>query len=388
VRRVLWLVALVALAFGLYGLLDRLAHGHLGAAYGSYIPWGLWGAAYIYFIGLSDGAFLLSSLVYAFGYKQLEPVGRLSLFTALICLFMALLAIWFDLGHMGRFYRVFASPNFRSMMTWMVWLYTAYGLLLLAETYLALWGGEKAKGTLKTLAIIGIPLAFAFHGGVGSLFAVTGAKPFWNSGLLPVMFVVSALASGGAFLTLMVALLWPEKGEAYRQLLATLGRLVMVLLAFDLVLEFSEYFVAFKAALPDHRLSLDTLLAGHHSLTFWLGAIVVAFILPLILLAGRHASPGRIALASLLIVVGFIAVRYLIVVPGQEVPAFPQLVTAYVEPRLTYAYQPSLGEWSLVAFVYGLGLVVYLAGLAKLPFLAAQAGEARPVVGQAPAAKS
>ena len=60
--------------------------GHEMANYGSYVPWGLWVAMYIYFVGLSAGAFLLSSLIFVFGLKRLEPIGKLALFTAAITL--------------------------------------------------------------------------------------------------------------------------------------------------------------------------------------------------------------------------------------------------------------------------------------------------------------
>ena len=53
--------------------------GHEQADYGSYIPWGLWVAAYVYFSGLSAGAFLIFALVYAGGVEQLEPVAKAGL---------------------------------------------------------------------------------------------------------------------------------------------------------------------------------------------------------------------------------------------------------------------------------------------------------------------
>ncbi|MGC9117342.1 MAG: hypothetical protein ACP5ID_07095, partial [Conexivisphaera sp.] len=52
----------------------------------SYVPWGLQVIAYIYFIGLSAGAFLLSSLTYGVGMKSLEPVGKYALYSALVLL--------------------------------------------------------------------------------------------------------------------------------------------------------------------------------------------------------------------------------------------------------------------------------------------------------------
>src|SRR3989338_8347994 len=137
IRKLLWGVWLIFFGVGAVGIWQRLVYGHHLANYNSFVPWGLWVAAYIFFVGLSAGAFLLSSLVYVFKVKALEPIGRLSLVVAVITLFMALLSIWFDIGHMERFWYVFVRPSFGSMMAWMIWMYTAYFLLLLAELALA-----------------------------------------------------------------------------------------------------------------------------------------------------------------------------------------------------------------------------------------------------------
>ena len=39
---------------------------------------------------------------------------------------------------MFRAYRVMTSPNFGSMMAWMVWLYTGYTIIMLVELWLAM----------------------------------------------------------------------------------------------------------------------------------------------------------------------------------------------------------------------------------------------------------
>ncbi len=80
---VVWLAALAA---GLVGVSQRLLTGHELSNYTSSIPWGLWIAAYVYFVGLSAGSFLLSSMIYVFGLRRLEPIGKLALFTALVSL--------------------------------------------------------------------------------------------------------------------------------------------------------------------------------------------------------------------------------------------------------------------------------------------------------------
>lgn len=270
-RILLWILWASLSVWGGMGILERFTTGHAEAAYGSYVCWGLWVSAYIYFIGLSAGAFLLSSMIYVFGIKQLERIGKVSLFVAVITLFMALISIFFDLGREWRFYRVFTSPSFTSMMAWMVWLYNAYFLLLVVELWLALRPDlarvqsepgikgkiagllafnkgaltpaqvQNSKDWLKVLGGAGIPLAIAFHGGVGSLFGTISAHPYWHTPLMPILFLTGALVSGGAFMMFVVAAFWPERDESYFATLRLLSKVVVGLLVFDLVLEWAEF---------------------------------------------------------------------------------------------------------------------------------------------------
>ena len=72
--RLLWALWILAAIIGGLGFIGRLVHGDQAADFSSYIPWGLWVAAYIYFSGLSAGAFLLAAATYVFRIRVLEPV--------------------------------------------------------------------------------------------------------------------------------------------------------------------------------------------------------------------------------------------------------------------------------------------------------------------------
>ncbi|MEK6614624.1 MAG: oxidoreductase, partial [Bacteroidota bacterium] len=49
---------------GLYAVFIRFRDGLIVTNLTQHVPWGFWVGFYIYFIGLSAGAFLLSSLIY------------------------------------------------------------------------------------------------------------------------------------------------------------------------------------------------------------------------------------------------------------------------------------------------------------------------------------
>lgn len=397
-KRVLWGLWGIAFTLGLVGVCLRLFVGKEVVGYNSYIPWGLWVAMYIYFVGLSAGAFLLSTLVYVFGVKRLEPVGKLALFTALVTLLSALVTIWFDLGHMERFWKVYTSFAWKSMMAWMIWLYTAYFILLVLEIWFALRadlvavsrrlepvGGlarlltmgrvdvsaaalARDARMLKMLGTVGIPLAVAFHGGVGALFGVVGARPYWHSALFPILFLVSALASGGALLTFVVAFFWPERGSAeHRDLVVFLGQITLGIFALDLLLEWAEFSITLYASIPAHAEGFRLVLFGPYWWVFWIGHLVLGGAVPMAILILRSQSVSWVGLAAFLLVGSFLAVRLNIVVPGLAVPELRGLERAYTDTRLHFDYFPSIAEWLVGLFSVSLGIGLFGLGLRTLP---------------------
>jgi len=374
--RIGWWVWGLLSVLGLVGVWQRLSYGHLFANYGSYVPWGLWVAAYIYFVGLSAGAFLLSSLVYVFKVKVLEPIGRLSLVVAVITLFMALVSIWFDIGHMERFWYVFTRPNFHSMMAWMIWMYTAYFVLLLAELVLAFRPSTpQARRWLTILGSLGVPLAIAFHGGVGALFAVVGARPYWHSSLFPILFLSGALTSGGALLLSVVAWRWPVQDETHRKLVKLLARITLGLLLFDLLLEWAEISVPWWGGMAEHLGGLKLMLFGPFWWVFWIIHLLLGSLVPAWLLIRAPDDPRRAGLAGALIAILFMSVRLNIVIPGLAVPILPGLEGAIQHPRLTTFYVPSLHEWLVLAGVVALGIVMFAVAKRRLD-LFGRVGEA------------
>ena len=391
-----WLVAFV---IGAWGVALRLLHGHEFANYGSYVVWGLWVAAYIYFIGLSAGAFLISALIYVFASKELEQIGKLALLVAVVTLIMALLSIWFDLGHMERFYFVFTRPNFKSMMAWMVWLYTAYFVLLLAELYFALradlarWSASDGwrrvvanflllgrrslsqravqfdRVALRILGSLGVPLAIAFHGGVGALFGTVLARPYWHTPLYPILFLTGALVSGGALMTAAVAFFWPKNDPKYTAIVQRLSMIVFLILLFDLILEWAEFSIPMWYGVGPEFELLQKVLFGPFWWVFWILHVLLGTLIPIVIFLTQRDKPLWLGVAGGLIAVTFMAVRLNIVVPGLIEPTLRGLEEAYRHERLVFEYVPSLFEWQVVLFICALGFGLFYLGRKLLPVI-------------------
>ena len=394
------IVWLAALAVGLVGVTQRLLTGHELSNYTSSIPWGLWIAAYAYLIGLSAGMFLIVALAHVFRIQRLVKYTKLALFASLVLLLAGLLTVWFDLGHLTRFYRVYTDGNPQSMMAWMVWGYTAFLVLLLAALWFVmrrdlvesssdpgLRGRLAAALTLgrsdvsevavdsdgraaRALFMIGIPLMAAVIGGSGALFGVVGGRHFWNAPLMPILFITVALTSGAALLTFLVTLLAPDNGSRdHRDVVQMLARIVLGLLGFYLLLLWAEYSITLYAEIPSASEPVYQVLGGPYPWVFWLFQVALGAVIPIALLSLRQRSVGWVGLASLLVAGSFLATRLNIVIPGLVEPQLEGLETAYVESGLSFDYFPSLMEWLVLIFIGAFAIGLFYAGFRALPLI-------------------
>lgn len=397
IKSAFWLIGGLMFSVGLLGWYNRFAHGHADAAYGNIVVWGLWVSVYIFFIGLSAGAFLVSSLVYVFAVKRFEPIGRVALFTALVTLLLALLSIVVDLGHMGRAWYVMVYANFKSPMAWMIYLYAFYTVILALELWfvmrtdfvrlartsgpgarlyrlLALGSSDASEArtardrrVVKVLASIGVPTAIMFHGGVGALFATVAGRPHWHSGLYPVLFVLSALVSGGALLA-VVAAVFQDGVRRHRELILDLGRLVLALTVLDVLFQVSEFLVAFRGGIPGHTAGLLLVINGPFKEVFWIGQVLLGTLVPLALLTlPTRKNPWAVVVACGLIVLGNFALRLNIVIPGLAAEGIRGLAATVNTPRITASYVPSASEWLLTIGIGGLGMLLFGLGERLLP---------------------
>jgi Ni/Fe-hydrogenase subunit HybB-like protein len=376
------------LAIGLFGLaatVYRLKEG-LGVTHlGNTVPWGLYVACYIYFIGLSAGSFLLSSLVFVFGNKSLEPLSRLAVFQAFVCLLLGLVFIFLDLGHWERFWHVIVYPQWHSVLAWEIWFYNAYIVILILELWFLLrcdlshWakatGGRAGKlygwlcfgfrcpqtttelahcqrrtlRWLKALGIVGIPVALGVHGGTGAIFAVVKSRPEWYSPIFPLVFIISALASGGGLLLFLRVFVAPEP-EKDREILPDVARLVAGFLIFDLLLLFLEFLVGLYGGIPDHVEPYRLMTHGPFAWVFWGQQLAIGAAIPLLLIFARPQQTKyktkELGIAGLCMFVGIFGVRLNIVIPALAVPVLRGFDTAVDSPRLGALYVPNWVEWT------------------------------------------
>lgn len=402
--RVAWYAVVgVLVAVGAYATYLRITGGMATTNLTSVVPWGAWVAFYIYFVGLSAGAFLVSTMANVFEVEGMHRIDRDALFAAVISMAVALLFVWIDLGRMDRMYFPFIWRQLTSALSWEVHAYVAYIGILVTELYfsmridlarvaertsglkkrfyaaLALGRLDTSEGSeafdqrwLKRAGIVGIPLAiFMVHGGTGVLFAVSKARPYWNSGLFPVIFVISALLSGTALVMVIYVLRTRlfDGDSVDPDLLDRLAQLLIGFIIIDAALTAIETFIAIASVHPHEIETWNVIMYGPMSWSFWWFMIGFSWVFPMVLLSNRswRRTPAVMVLAGLSVVVGIVAVRFNIVVPAQVMPVMEGLPHG--------SYFPTVVEWGTSVGMIGVGLLLYTVGAETLPLTPLTGGD-------------
>jgi polysulfide reductase chain C len=298
--------------------------------------WGWLVAIYLFLGGMGAGAFMMAAFMELSGerYKHKYcPTAMVGAGASGPLILLGTVLLIFDLG--AGLYEPWRIPymfvHFSSVMTWGIWILTLF--LPICFLYGALEVMHVHPGVLarlrkwlrflpetlpyrrikKVVCIVGIVLAVGTALYTGILLSVVRAVPLWNTPILPILFLVSAVSTGmGLTFDLAATLAIPEIHR--RTHFMPLAHMIfigleLVLLALLLGLALTQGGEAAESA----RL----ILAGRSSVVFWVLVVGFGLLFPLLVHAyafARH-SHGYISgiLSGVGIVIAGLFVRYLIV---------------------------------------------------------------------------
>jgi Ni/Fe-hydrogenase subunit HybB-like protein len=319
------------------------------------IEWDLLIVLYPYITGLVAGAFVVSALYHVFNQRKLRPVARFSLLVALAFLIVTPLPLVVHLGRPERALEMFLTPNLVSAMSAFGYIWFFYLLLVIVEIWLifrpdivryaSLGQGAKkviysiltlgvhdvSEGSLaldrkviKVLSFVGIPTAFLLHGYVGFIFGAVKANPWWSTPLMPIIFLLSAIVSGIALLTVSYIVITKlRKKPLDYDCLRSLSLWLLGILCINVVVEGLEVFSMFYESEESWeiiaRLITERIGFSYFGIQFLAGAVI-----PLLILGGTEISritgPAKavlLSLSSALILIGVFAMRWNVVIGGQ-----------------------------------------------------------------------
>lgn len=277
-------------------------------------------AIYFYLTGLSAGSFILSTLAYGFGLKQYKPLGKTGVVLATIVLIIAPFFLLIHIGMPLRAWHLFVYLNMASPITWGSFLLILYPINCIIYGYFMF--RENMKLT-RLFGFIGIPLAISVHGYTGFILAFGKARALWNTALMPILFLVSAIVSGIALMILVVIIkdrFFSKEKRIDRELIFSLGKLMAWMIVFDLFLVGSDLIVL-SISHADAQAAAHLILGGKFSVLFLMVENLLGKIVPFILMVvPRFRTLPAAIIASVLVVIGIFFMRYVVVVAGEFIP--------------------------------------------------------------------
>ena len=177
-------------------------------------PWGLW-ITYDVLVGtaLGCGGYAMALMVYIFNRWEYHPLVRSAVLTSVFGYTLAGVAIFLDIGRYWNGYHLFLPwyVNFNSVLVEVALCIAAYvGILWieLAPTVLeghqqsvkAVNARKRLERWLPVIVALGILLPTMHQSSLGTLMIIAGYKlsPLWQTPLLPLLFLLSAIIMGFA----------------------------------------------------------------------------------------------------------------------------------------------------------------------------------------------
>lgn len=334
------ILALLALGGGALALGKIFIWGDASVGYGSYVPWGLWVAAYGFLITLSAGSALVANMYYAFGRERYRATARPALLLAIISLITSLPIIGMDLGHPFRGVFILLTPDFEAFLSWAVWSY----VLFLIVSFMLL-KKDKAGANTRLLGKLSLLLAVFFTIFEALHFGTVVAHPVWNSALTIPLFCATAVALGYCVLTFL--------GEGSKEFVRTM---LLAHLMIVNIMEIGKVIVEWYSATPVMSASANEAFTSPVFLFF----LVTGVLIPILLLSQKNPSLTLIKIAAASAFIGLFAAKYEFVTSAFALAQFAELPAAYSGPGLTTHYVPSLVEIGVTIGFVAAGTLVFL----------------------------
>lgn len=318
--------------------------------------WGWEIALYLFLGGLTAGLLVLSGVMRLARPRQFQRALVVADLAGLPLLAVGMLCLLLDLSNKLNLWRFYTSFQITSVMSWGAWI-LLFTMVLLALRFVgqipepkpakvlgrqlfvpppasdeegeekpapkksgivsfAEWAwmllhkiGSWTKRNNRLLAVIGVFLGTGLGFYTGVFLSTIPARPLWNTAVLAPLFLISGLASAGAFLCLFL----PEEEHKRLVPLSVLFCAIemLLLLAFGINLAFGTNAVQRAGSI---------LFNGAFGWAFWglviLAGLMVPFAIELMEALHRRIRAVPMLLPPILKLVGSLALRFVIVSAG------------------------------------------------------------------------
>jgi len=267
-------------------------------------------AIYLYLAGMGAGSFVIGTLIswmaapsnlsFLFSIRLLGYSFNLSKAPILWGPIMVAVGAPFlilDLGIKWRFMYACLNPRTSWVARGFIILsiFIIFGLVVLARSILPFQWLHADSALWRIPEIIAFVFALGTAVYTGILLKATKSVPLWNTSLLPLLFLVSALSTGSMaiILSTLATGFFPHDAGALKVLMGG-EQLLVVIEGIVLYLFLSRRYRATEQGKDSVRL----LLFGEMKMIFWGGVVLLGFIFPVVLESIATFFPGNLVFIS------------------------------------------------------------------------------------------
>jgi Ni/Fe-hydrogenase subunit HybB-like protein len=335
-------------------------------------PWGLWiGIDVATGVALAAGGFTTAALAHIFGRHYYEAVTRPALLTAMLGYTFVSIGLFIDIGRSWAIWKpvVFWQPNsvlFEVAMCVVIYLHVLYieFIPVVADRFgdkipLLKRLNEQLNKVMWVFIIMGVVLSCMHQSGLGSLMLIAPAKvhPLWYTPILPLLFLLSAVAVGYPMVVFETTIATTSlKLESEMEILTPLTRITILLLGIYLLLKIGDMLVRGTFV---HLGAVNA-----QSVSFMVELVVGAIVPWLMLMSPTVRRSRRLLFTACALIVGGVALN--------RVNVF---LVSYHPPYAQGSYFPSVGEIAITAGLIAGIIFLYRLAVTFLPVLSARPKE-------------
>ena len=309
------------------------------------LPWGLPVILYLFLAGVGAGALTAAASIFLRGGSEARgmhvEIARYGAFIAPLPVIIGCGLLVFELGSFeaGNWFRwlnLYATINL-SPMSIGTWLLTFFIMLSVVYAYTFIRNApgistEQRYSLRILLSWVIVPFGIAVAVYTGVLLGAMPSRPFWNSPILAMLFMISSISTGVASI-LMARPLFPgkqesEDAEQYHHSGYLFTASDVMLIGFELVVIFLFLMFA-HLTVGDVKEAVSVILPGGSLASmFFIWVVLVGlvapaivelyYVLPKLLYHRAFAIPRGVEIVvPAAILVGGFMLRYVVVVAGQ-----------------------------------------------------------------------
>jgi len=286
-------------------------------------------AMYLFLGGLTAGIMVFAAVMALLRKDDEAPFSSTQLaLLAPIVLSVGMTTLFLDLEHKLYVFRFYTAFQIASPMSWGAWiliLIYPVSILQILSTIrrgypitnqivdrwaIARWAVSWCEKHRRQIALVAIPSGVALGIYTGILLSAFSARPFWNSGVLGPLFLVSGLSTAAA----LVALISSKKSE--KELFTRID-LVIILAEIALV---ALFLINLASGSAQQIEALGSITGGPYTMVFWVLFVGIGLIIPLLIemLEMRGLMKSLAMVAPVLVLLGGYVLRQVMLDIGQE----------------------------------------------------------------------